>query len=155
MSWWRQELRADLVIGFVVGIASARFLQLDGDASTLYQVTGGSGAALIAFVITPVATLLTLRGGARYDTFDRIHRHNIIRAMCWGFGLSVVLIAVSVAGGAVDTSEQPAAVLRGLVIASVTAAALASVRLFWFFVAALSVRYADDDDPILNDRAPR
>jgi hypothetical protein len=152
LSLWRRRRPSDVVIAVLAGGIAAQTFDLAGDGSTLYQVAGGCAIGLLAFVVTPVATLLTLSSGERATAFNRRHRPTIIKAMTWAFLLSLCLFGFAVAGGALDGDLHPRTALRwGTVIAAI-AATLAVARLFWFFVAALAVREADADEPVLGDR---
>lgn len=129
-------------------MVAIRYIDLSGDASTLYQVAGGAAIGFLAFVVTPVATLLTFTGGVRSRALDRRHRKTIIQAMAWAFLMSLASLGLSLVGAAADTGAEPAEVLRCLTLGGAAASGLAVGRLFWFFVASLRVRDADEEHPI-------
>jgi len=153
VSVWRQKQWSDLVLGAAAAGLGWWLVRLQGEAGGFYPITGGAAVALIAFVVAPVATLLTLTGGARARALDRRHRRTIIRAMAWAFVLSIALLAMSIGAGLTDNhTDKPVVWLRWLVVGTSTAALLSTGRLFWFFVASLMVRDADADRPLLEDR---
>ncbi len=136
----------DLVAGscIVLAIETSSGGVSQADPGTLYQVTGGAGIGLMAFVVTPVATLLTLSGGLRYESFDRVHRGTILRAMSWAFLLSLAVLTAAVVGGSLDSPDDPATWMRRSMLVITLAAIAAAGRLFWFFSSALRVRHADE-----------
>jgi CDP-diglyceride synthetase len=146
---WSRRLWLDLVLAVAGAAAIARISNAPSiDPGSLYQVAGGAAIGITAFVVTPVATLLSLASGPRFKAFDRAQRPRIIVAMCWAFGLSLSLLVVSGIGSAVDSREDAASLIRWTVVALLLASSLAAVRLFWFFVAGLKVNHTDEDRPI-------
>ena len=154
LATWRTTKWLDVAAGAAVSAVLWKAEALDGDSGTLLQVAGGLGVGLLAFVVAPVAILLSLSGGGRFKSFDRRQRPNILRAMAWAFIMSLVFMMICLVGAAsVDGEGAAADPLRLLVVATGTASVQASARLFWFFYAALGVKQADDDAPLKSDQA--
>lgn len=145
---WRWLRRYDVVIGLIAAGLLGSLWDIgtsSTDPATLYQVAGGEAAALIAFVITPVATLLTLSGGDRYRAFDRAQRPRIIRFMLWAFAINLVLLLLAVVGSAIDSPADGHVVLRLAVVGVSVASISAIARLVWIFATALRLHDSESD----------
>ena len=149
-AWEMHQRLFDPAIAAGVLMASYRWMDFPGDGGTLYQVAGGAGAALVAFVVTPIATIVTLTSGRRAADFDRKYRGVLLSAMAWAFFTSVALLGVAIALGAVDGgSAGGTSPLARPALLGVTAAAVsATCRLFVMFIANLRVRQADSERPL-------
>lgn len=151
MGQWRRHRMSDILLGLLAsGVLMWRTDVTKIEPGTLYQVAGGAGIGLLAFVITPVGVLLTLQGGVRYAAFDKAQRPTIIKAMAHAFVLGLVLFVAAILGAAIDNSTTPVEWTRLLAFGATVAACLATGRLFWFFIAGLKVRNKDDDSPIID-----
>lgn len=145
---WQAHPGADLALGSVAAVLGL-VLGLDSDQidpATFYQVCGGTGAALIAFVVTPIAVLLSLQGGRLFSAFDKAQRPRILRWMSWAFGLNLALLVVAILGSLADSEGEAVAAVRLVALGLAVACILATGRLFWSFVAALKLHQSDRPD---------
>lgn len=148
LSLWRIHKTTDLVVGAAVAVVGAQLIALGSEPATFYQLVGGTAVGVLAFVVTPISIVLTLRGGVRSDALDRHHRGTLIAAMAWAFGLSVATILATVlVAGIVDNQHLHSNAQWG-VLGLFVAMIASTVRLFWFFLVVLRVRRADDNRPL-------
>ena len=156
LSFWRTRRYVYFVAGVLLAII---FFQTDShvkDPTTLYQIAGGAAVGLIAFVITPVATLLAINGGIRFQILDQKFRPKIMEAMGWTFFASITLLAIVMLAAAIDTTNSACnsntscpitpqqQTFESIIIGVAAISILAIGRLFLFFFSALKVKNKDD-----------
>jgi hypothetical protein len=152
---WEMRRSTDLAIAAASTVAARYLIEFPPDSATLYQVVGGAAVALVAFVVTPIATLLTIVSGRRAEAFDKEYRHVLIGAMTWAFFAAIGVLLGAILLGAVqpdDASGGRWAWARAALLGGVAGAVSATCRLFVMFVASLRVRLADVDNPLRNLR---
>ena len=146
VAWWRRNFWSDVLVGIVVAVALAMLVDSADDPATAYQVAGGLGVSLMAFVVAPVATVVGLRSGRRFRAFGDAQTGRLLSTMKWTFVVGMALLATTLLGALLDTRQDSTAWLRWAALAGGLAAMLASARLVWFFTTFLRVAQASNDN---------